>query len=130
MKEIQSYAGCYELDMGRWWPRSFGGDTLFVTPPSRIELTLERGAEGWAKDYLLIRVAPTQKGMVSGGKGASFWELQPDSRIVLIWTDGFTGVTLKSERRGNDLSGWAYPHFDGGNAHPTNRTGQGPRDQL
>ncbi len=30
----------------------------------------------------------------------------------LTWTDGFTGVTLKLEKKGDKLSGWAHPHFD------------------
>jgi hypothetical protein len=110
--EIQSYAGCYQLSIGRWWPWSFGGDTPYVTPPNRVELTLNRGTEGWAKDQLLIRVTPAQKSTVSGGRGASFWEVQPKNGIDLIWTDGFTGVTLKLEKQGNDLRGWAHPHFD------------------
>lgn len=112
--EIQSYVGCYQLSVGRWWPWSFGGDTPYVTSPNRVELMLNRGTEGWAKDQLLIRVTPAQKSTVSGGRGASFWEVQPNNRIDLIWTDGFTGVTLKLEKQGNDLRGWAHPHFDSG----------------
>jgi|SRR5215469_1807311 len=117
-KEIQSYTGCYQLNMGRWWPWSFGEDTQYVTPPSRVELTLDQGTEGWAKDHFLIRVAPAQKSMVSGGRRASYWEVEPDNRIDLIWNDGFTGVTLKLERQGNDLRGWAHPHFDAGKFIP------------
>ncbi len=35
---VTSFAGCYELKLGRWWPWSFGGDNEFVTPSSKIEL--------------------------------------------------------------------------------------------
>lgn len=111
-KEMESYAGCYQLTMGRWWPWSFGEDTEFVTPPHRVELTLDQGTEGWGKDHLLIRVAPAQKNKVSGGRGASFWEVQPNNRINLIWTDGFTGVTLTLGKHRSMLRGWAHPHFD------------------
>jgi hypothetical protein len=30
----------------------------------------------------------------------------------LIWTDGFVGVRLSLEKNGNELHGWAHPHFD------------------
>jgi hypothetical protein len=111
-KQMELYTGCYQLTMGRWWPWSFGEDTQYVTPPSRVELTPDQGTKGFEKDHLLMRVAPTQKSMVSGGRGGSFWEMQPKNRIDLIWTDGFIRLTLKLERHGNDLRGWAHPHFD------------------
>ena len=31
-----------------------------------------------------------------------------------MWNDGFTGITLKLEKDGNELRGWAHTHFDGG----------------
>jgi len=34
------------------------------------------------------------------------------NQIDLVWTDGFTGVTLKLEKKKDELSGWAHPHFD------------------
>jgi hypothetical protein len=83
-----------------------------VTPPNRIELSSDLGTDGFQKDHLLIRVVPAQKSTVSGGRGASFWEVQPSNRVDLFWTDGFTGVTLNLERQGNELRGWAHPHFD------------------
>jgi hypothetical protein len=110
--EVASYTGCYQLNMGRWWPWSFGEDTKYVTPPNRIELSSDLGTDGFQKDHLLIRVVPAQKSTVSGGRGASFWEVQPSNRVDLFWTDGFTGVTLNLERQGNELRGWAHPHFD------------------
>jgi hypothetical protein len=113
--EVASYTGCYQLTVGRWWPWSFGEDTKYVTPPNRIELSPDLGTEGFGKDHLLIRVVPAvpaQKITVSGGRGASFWEVQPSNRVNLFWTDGFTGVTLKLKKQGYELLGWAYPHFD------------------
>lgn len=130
MNEIESYVGCYDLGMGRWWPWSFGEDAKYVTPPNRIELTRDRGTEGWAKGHLLIRFASAQKAGVSGGRGASFWDVHSNGRIALTWTDGFTGVTLKLERNRDDLGGWAYPHLDAGLLIPRIAHVKGSPNQL
>lgn len=110
--EVESYTGCYELSMGRWWPWSFGEDTKYVTPPNRIELLSQVGIDGFEKDRLLIRTVPVQKLRMSGRRSASFWEARPDNHINLAWIDGFTGVTLTLEKQGSDIRGWAHPHFD------------------
>jgi hypothetical protein len=34
------------------------------------------------------------------------------NQIELIWTDGFTGITVELEEKSNELRGWAHPHFD------------------
>lgn len=107
-----SFAGCYELKMGRWWPWSFGGDTIFVTPPSRIELLSERGTKGFERDGFLIRAIPQPKGAAPANGGPSYWQVKSDNQIDLMWNDGFSGVTLALRKVGNDLSGWAHPHFD------------------
>ncbi len=111
-RETTPYTGCYELNMGRWWPWSFGEDTKYVTPPNRIELLPQLGTQGFEKDRLLIRSIPVQIRVVSGGRRASFWEVRHKNRLNLVWTDGFTGVTLNLEQQGPDLHGWAHPHFD------------------
>jgi hypothetical protein len=108
----KSFEGCYELTLGRWWPWSFDGDNEFVTPPSRIRLLSERGTKGFEQDGFLIRPIPPRKGAASGRGGPSYWNLKSASAIDLIWTDGFTGVTLSLEKRGDQLRGWAHPHFD------------------
>jgi hypothetical protein len=46
------FVGCYELALGRWWPWSFGEDTEFVTPPSRIDLLPEHGTQGFEQNGL------------------------------------------------------------------------------
>lgn len=114
-REGASYRGCYQLTLGRWWPWGFGEDTKFVTPPNRVELSPDLGTWGFEKSELLIRAIPaasTQKTDGVGRPRASFWEVQPGNRVNLFWTDGFTGVTLKLVKQGNELTGWAHPHFD------------------
>jgi hypothetical protein len=102
------FAGCYQLSLGRWWPWGFGEDNQFVTPPERIELLTKQGTDGWERGHLLLRALPN----TSGRKGSSFWEVQDDHRIDLVWTDGFTGVTIDLRNEGNEFRGKAHPHFD------------------
>ena len=109
---VASFAGCYELRLGRWWPWSFGEETKYVTPPSLVRLLPERGTEGFEKNGFIIRPLPARGGMASGRGGPSYWQIKASNRIDLIWTDGFTGVTLTLKKGGNELHGWAHPHFD------------------
>lgn len=37
----------YELELGRSRPWGFGEDTLFATPPGRVQQLSERGTEGF-----------------------------------------------------------------------------------
>ena len=112
--ETQSlaFAGCYELTLGRWWPWSYGEDTVYVTPPSHIELLSVRGSEGFEKDSFLIRTVPATKLVGSGWRVSSFWQLNSKDWLTLTWTNGFTGVSLKLKKQGDELRGWAHPHFD------------------
>lgn len=102
-----SFVGCYEVRMGRWWPWGFGKDTGFVTPPGRVQLLAEPGKEGFEKYGFLIRQLPSK-----GRGGPTYWRIEPNHKVDLVWTDGFTSVTLSLERHGNTLRGWAHPHFD------------------
>jgi hypothetical protein len=105
----EPFAGCYELKLGRWWPWGFGRDTQYVTPPSRIQLLAERGTKGFEQDGFLIRAI---KGTAPGRGGPSYWQVRSSDLIDLIWNDGFSGVTLRLKKRGNELDGRAHPHFD------------------
>jgi hypothetical protein len=104
----KSFAGCYELRLGRWWPWGMGDDTPLATPPTQIELKLERGKDYFEKDELLIR----QIGSATRAHGSSFWVPTDDSAVLLVWTNGFSGVSLRLRKSGSDLQGWAHAHFD------------------
>jgi hypothetical protein len=106
------FLGCYELKLGRWWPWGYGEDTPFVTPPKSVRLLPERGTEGFEQYGFLLRAIP-RKGKPADGRGGwSYWSVDSANRVYLMWNDGFTGVTLKLEKDGKDLHGWAHPHFD------------------
>ncbi len=107
------FVGCYQVSVGRWWPWSFGEDTVFVTPPSRIRLLSQRGTEGFEDNGFIIRVLPPDKEAVHGiRRVSSYWTVKSTKDVDLVWTDGLTGVILRLNKRGNDLRGWAHPHFD------------------
>jgi hypothetical protein len=110
----QAFVGCYELALGRWWPWSFGGDTVLVTPPRHIELLPTLGTHGFEKNHHLIRPIRGTDESASARGGPSFWEPKADKQVDLTWADGFTGVTLTLEKQGNELNGWAHPYLDSG----------------
>jgi hypothetical protein len=109
---ISSFTGCYQLTLGKWWPWAFGEDTMFVTPPSRIRLLPEHGTKVFEQDGFLLRTILRKEEAPAGSRVSSYWLARSTNLIDLIWTDGFTGVTLKLEKKGDELSGWSYPHFD------------------
>lgn len=47
-----------------------------------------------------------------GRGGPSYWNAKSARQIEIVWTDGFTGVTLKLEKDKNELMGWAHPVTD------------------
>jgi hypothetical protein len=95
--------------LGRWWPWGFGEDNQFVIPPNRIQLSLEQGTKGFEEGEYLIRA---MKSASPGPSSFSYWSVQPNNLIDLMWNDGFSGVTLQMEGDANTLRGWAHPHFD------------------
>ena len=110
--QTSSFKGCYELELGKWRPWSFGEDTVFVTPPTRIELLPEPGTKGFEKNGFLIRAVPPQTSVSPGRPVSSFWQIKSSTHVDLVWTNGLSGVTLKLTKHGTDLRGWAHPHID------------------
>jgi len=104
----RSLAGCYELQLFPWRPAiALGEDSIFVSPPPRVELTTtpdhtwnERG----------FKVIPT------GGVSDSifkhpYWTSDSD-QVHIVWTTGFSGFGMDLRERGNKLEGTAYTHWD------------------
>ncbi len=111
--ETAPFDGCYQVNVGHWWPWSFGEDTVFVTPPSRIRLLSQRGTEGFESNGFVIRVLPPDTVAMHGIRRVwSYWRVKSAKDVELVWTDGLTGVVLRLHKRGNDLRGRAHPHFD------------------
>jgi hypothetical protein len=109
---VGSFAGCYELTLGRWWPWGFGSENGWFTPPNRIKLLAEHGTGGFEQNGLVLRALPSLTTTRTGRGGPSYWNVRSATQIDLIWTDGFTGIEINLARTGNDLHGWAHPHSD------------------
>ena len=110
--EPSSFTGCYELSLGKWWPWDFGEDTVFVTPPTRIELLPEHGTVGFETNGFKIRTISPHSNVSPGHPMSSFWEIKSRTKVHLTWTNGFSGVDLDLKKHGTELRGRAHPHFD------------------
>jgi hypothetical protein len=109
---VASFAGCYELTLGRWWPWGFGSDNTLFAPPHRVKLLAEPGTQGFEQHGLLLRPLPDPTATRTGRRGPSYWNVRSPNQIDLTWTDGFTGITINLARTGNELHGWVHPHSD------------------
>jgi hypothetical protein len=110
--QTASFAGCYELNVGRWWPWGLGEDGVSIAPPKRVRLLAERGTKGFEQDGFLIRAMPVSKSEPSGRARSAYWQVKFSDQVNLIWTDGFTGIRMKLEKESDGLSGWANPISD------------------
>lgn len=109
--EIRSFAGCYELHIGRWWPWGFGSRISNAGLPSRIELLPQRGTYRFEAGQLLVRSIP--RGTLDPQwRESSFWAVQSNKKVGLVWTTGFVGDTLNLHKTPSGLSGWGHPFFD------------------
>ena len=82
-----------------------------MKPPNRIQLMEELGRRGFEQGKPLIRAIPRQEEQ-AGSRESSFWAAKSQKQVTLSWTDGFVGVDLELAKHGNELRGWAHPHFD------------------
>jgi hypothetical protein len=81
--EASTFTGCYQLSLGKWWPWDFGEDTVFVTPPTRIELLPERGTVGFETNGFKIRTISPQNNVPPGRPMSSFWEIKSATKVHL-----------------------------------------------
>lgn len=105
----ETVQGCYELGILQWRPGMPGEDAVFMTPPRRIQLLAEPGTQGWEKDHYPVRPAP---GFPASIHRASFWTPTGSNTIEIVWTTGFSGVTMKLKLEGETLKGKAKAFWD------------------
>ena len=110
-------AGCWAVSLGLWQPRmNLGEDTIYSTPPSRIEIVPTKGTEGFERRGWRVVPAPGTNRSVH--RFAYMMPLTTDS-VRIAWTTGFSGLTMRLEVKGDSLRGKAQTFWDFDRAHQT-----------
>jgi hypothetical protein len=106
----ETIQGCYELGTLTWRPDlKLGEDGEFITPPSRIQILAERGNKGFEQEGYLVRPA---SGVPRSIHRASYWVPKGPNTIEIIWTTGFSGLTMRLDHEGETLKGKATSFWD------------------
>lgn len=109
--EIQSFAGCYELHVGRWWPWGFVWHEANGGLPRRIELLTDRGTERFqTSSPLMYAIHPEKRD--SRSLELSFWAVQSAKKVRVVWR-GHVADTLNLHKTRSGLSGWDHHFADG-----------------
>ncbi len=93
-----------------------GEDTIFSTPPSRIEVLPTKGAKGFESRGWRVVPAPGTTRSVHGF--AYLTPLKADS-VRIAWSTGFSGLTLRLAIKGDSLGGQAETFWDFDRPHQT-----------
>lgn len=105
----EAVQGCYELGVLKWHPAWKGDDLVFITPPARIQILAEKGTKMFENGQYLVRPAP---GFPASIHRASYWKPVGAKTIEIIWTTGFSGLTMKLNLEGDTLKGKAETFWD------------------
>jgi hypothetical protein len=105
--------GCYEVALGEWSPSlELGPDQAYLVPPKAIELTADLLlSPGVMDQWLIVRPMP---GSTLGVHRWAYWEVPKDDLVVIVFTNGHSGIgmTLKydtEEMRGTAWTFWDFP---------------------
>jgi hypothetical protein len=109
--------GCYEFGELVWQPDlKLGEDAEFIRPPARIQLLDEHGSTGFEANGYLVRPAP---GVDRSIHRASCWVPKGPKAIEIVWTTGFSGLTMNLELESDTLKGKAETFWDFTREHQT-----------
>jgi len=106
----ENIQGCYELTLSAWRPNSnLGEDAVFVTPPHGIQLFAEKGTQGWESEGYVVKPAPGVEPSIHRG---SYWLPKSSHSIEIVWTTGFSGLSMILSVEGTNLRGEAHSFWD------------------
>jgi len=106
----ENIQGCYELTLSPWRPNlRIGEDFKFITPPHRVQLFAERGTQGWEQDGYIVKPAP---GVPSSIHRGSYWLPKKEHWIEILWTTGFSGLSMDLRVEGDVMRGEAKSFWD------------------
>lgn len=101
-------AGCYRLSFS-WVPAWKEGDGAWFMPPPQLQLSRQAAAEPGR-----YQVLPDDDPAIGGKKMLlADWSLESNV-VVLRWSNGFAGVTLRMRRVKGRLQGTAETAYDVG----------------
>ena len=103
-------AGCYIVNLGTWRPElSIGRDTVYMYPPSRIQLQTDTGTTLWEQGRWLVRPAP---GVPRSVHRFSFFRALGSDSIEVLWSTGLSGVRMRLKNEAGTMTGLADAFWD------------------
>ena len=110
------FLGCFDVSIGDWTPaRDWGGDSLYLAPPSRIRLDTIPRTGPFSRGLMALRVPAGALPSIHRIMG---WSVERD-HIEFVWTNGFSGFTVLAEPDSTGLSGVARSFWDFNRARQT-----------
>jgi len=105
---------CFDLRLGPWKPNlGLGEDTIFSTPPKTVRFSrVTSFGFGSYNGQLSFRVLPANGARMSV-HGPGFWTpIRGTDSVSMVWTTGFSGLTMKLAAAGDTLRGVAETFWD------------------
>jgi hypothetical protein len=118
--KAETIKGCYRLELSAWKPNLHlaQAEMKYITPPSRIELSLEHQRNEFDPkndDFQIYPATPTE-GSIHQLTG---WKVNQNRFIDLYWSTGFSGLSMRLHQDKNYLRGTAYTFWDFGRTQQT-----------
>jgi len=106
----ESLQGCFKLKMSPWRPDlHLGRDSAYITPPRAIQLFAEQGTKSIETNGYVLRPAPGARPSIHK---ASYWRIKGPEGVELVWSTGFSGLTMLLRPEGQNLRGQARTSWD------------------
>ncbi|MEW5915271.1 MAG: hypothetical protein AB1762_02645 [Gemmatimonadota bacterium] len=107
--EVPAPQACYTLTLGAWSPEL---PEQLPPPPTAVQLTDSLGTSVLENGNRVVRSIP------AGAPKAypfQYWVPRERGDVFIVFSNGFTGMTMDLAPQGEDLSGTAHAFFDFGN---------------
>ena len=112
--------GCYRLQLAKWEPTmDIGDDTIFSTPPSIVFFSRLKNEWFAGRGDVSYRILPANGAHLTV-HGPGFWT--PMARVdsvSIVWSTGFSGLTMTLGVTPDTLSGSAQTFWDFGRTRQT-----------
>lgn len=107
--DVPSPLACYTLTLGAWGPEL---PEQLPPPPTAVQLTDSLGTAVLENGKRVVRSMP-----IGTPKAYPFQYWVPRERgdVFMVFSNGFTGMSMDLAPQGDDLTGTAHAFFDFGN---------------